>query len=112
MSTEERQYRSPYDDDELRNSLCEWLRENGIDPALVPGDEKPDCTYRPGQGEPIGGHTITIRVRVQPFAGHGAMAIRYGSNRLEEATITMPMKVPPPSLVLTWLTTHCPTCGR
>jgi len=99
---------------ELRTAICDWLRANGVDPALVPADERPDCSYRDGGGTPLGGHTITtrIRIRVTPKDQPGGMMIRYGSNRFEEATITKPMKVPPPPIVQKYLDAKCPTCGR
>jgi len=80
----------------------------------VPADERPDCSYRDGDGTPLGGHTITtrVRVRVAPKDGAGGLVIRYGANRLEETTITKPMKVPPPPIVQKYLDAKCPTCGR
>jgi hypothetical protein len=98
----------------LRTAICDWLRDNGIDPALVPADERPDCSYRDGEGVPLGGHTITtrVRVRVAPEGGGSGLIIRYGANRLEETTITKPMKVPPPLIVQKYLDAKCPTCGR
>jgi hypothetical protein len=101
----------PRFDAELRDAICQWLRDNGIDPALVPGDERPDCSYRDGERAPHGGHTITTRIRVRGLDGKG-LVVRYGSNRLEETTITKPMKVPPPRIVQDYLAAHCPTCGR
>lgn len=97
---------------ELHIAVCDWLRANRIDPNLVPGDEKPDCTYRGDSGTPPRGDTITTRVKVQAQANKQQDVIRYGANRIEHATITMPMLVPPPAIVQTWLNTRCPTCDR
>lgn len=96
----------------LRTAICDWLRANGIDPALVPASERPDCSYREGGGTPLGGHTITTRVYVRVSPDTGGVMIRYGADRLEEATITKPMKVPPPLIVQQYLDAKCPTCGR
>lgn len=109
MSTE---YRDPAHDEELRKAICAWLRDNGIDPGLVPGDEKPDCSYRDNGGVPIGGHTITTRVYVSVSPGSRAHIVRYGANRTEQATITKRMKVPPPLIVQQYLDSRCPTCGQ
>lgn len=102
----------PNSSSDLRTAICEWLRVNGIDPALVPADERPDCSYRDGEGIPHGGHTITMRVRIKVSPDHTGAAIRYGANRVEEATITKPMMVPPPLIVQQYLDAKCPTCGR
>lgn len=105
-------FRDPAYDSELRDAVCGWLRANDIDPAVVPAEEKPDCSFRDGAGIPLGGHTITTRVRIQASPDSKGVAIRPLSNRLEEATITRPMKVEPPKIVQTWLDARCPTCGR
>lgn len=106
-------YGEPNINAELRTALCDWLRENDIDPALVPADERPDCGYRDGDdGIPLGGHTITTRIRIRVSPDSKGMLIRPMSNRLEETTITKPMKVPPPPIVQAFLAAHCPTCGR
>lgn len=55
MTDAETPYRNPEDDSELRTAICDWLRSNQIDPALVPADERPDCSYRDGEGVPFGG---------------------------------------------------------
>lgn len=102
----------PNSNAELRTAICDWLRANGIDPGLVPADERPDCSYRDGEGIPLGGHTITTRVRIRVSPDAGGIVIRHGSNRLEETTITKPMKVPPPLIVQQYLDAKCPTCGR
>jgi hypothetical protein len=102
----------PRFDSDLRTEICEWLRANGIDPALVPADERPDCTYRTDDAVPIGGHTITTRVHVSVSPDSNAKIIRYGANRVEETTITKPMKVPPSPVIRAWLDSRCPTCGR
>ena len=106
------EYRDPRYDTDLRNAICDWLRENGIDPALVPADEKPECSYRDGGGRPIGGHTITTRVWVRVAPEGSGLIVRQNSNRLESTVITKSMKVPPPAAVQAWLDSTCPTCGR
>lgn len=102
----------PRHDADLRNALCDWLRANDIDPGLVPAGERPECSYRDGEGTPFGGHTITTRVRIRCSPDGNGVAIRLMSNRLEEAMITKYMKVPPPTIVQAWLAGRCPTCGR
>lgn len=99
-------------DADLRNEICDWLRANGIDPALVPAEERPTCSYRDGGGTPPGGHTITTRVRIRLMPDSAAQVLRHMGNRLEEATVTKPMKVAPSTAVQEWLASHCPTCGR
>lgn len=112
MTTPEVLYRDPNEDAELRTAICDWLKSNRIDPALVPADERPDCSYRDGGGMPLGGHTITTRIRIRCLPDSKAIAIRYGSNRPEETTITRPMQVAPPPIVQAWLDARCPTCRR
>jgi hypothetical protein len=99
-------------DSELRDEICQWLRDNGIDPALVPADERPDCSFRDGENAPHGGHTITTRVHIRTMPDSQSVMFRFGANRLEEATITKPMKVAPSTAVQAWLTARCSTCGR
>lgn len=111
MTVTAQPYRTPTDDEELRVAVCQWLDANGIDPAVVPGDEKPDCTYRQDGFTP-GGDTITTRVKVQISAHRQRDVIRHGANRIEQATVTVPMKVPPPPIVQAWLDSRCPTCQR
>jgi hypothetical protein len=104
---------SPGFDADLRNEICDWLRANGIDPTLVPAEERPTCSYRDGGGHPYGGHTITTRVRIRlALDDPHAFVTRHMGDRLEEATVTTRMKVPPSAAVQAWLDSHCPTCGR
>jgi hypothetical protein len=99
----------PRFDSELRTAICDWLRNNSIDPALVLATDRPTCSYREGGGRPYGGHTISVRVKVQ--AGYGDV-IRFGADRVDDALITKAMVVPPPHAVQAWLDATCATCGR
>jgi hypothetical protein len=103
---------SPGFDAELRTEICDWLRANGIDPALVAAEERPTCSYRDDGGQPYGGHTITTRVRIRLMPDSNALVMRHMGDRLEEATVTKPMKVAPSPAIQAWLDHHCPTCGR
>jgi hypothetical protein len=83
-----------------RALVCDWLRDNGIDPKHVAADARATL---------VDGH-VTLVMKVRGPNGHDVIDPE-GLGALME-TKTFPVAVPPPPLVAEWLAPKCPTCGR
>lgn len=104
-------YRDVTTNDALRNELCAWLEANGIDPDLVPAEERPTLTEDMQRSFPRHADMV-LDIRMWERAEHGGMLL----NNLRTAPIermhTVPITVPPPPNVRAWLDSRCPTCRR
>lgn len=92
--------RDPYDDDQFRAEVCDWLRANGIDPARTP--IHCDASIADGM--------LTIRQKVQRDGRD--VFDPADPNRILEETVTVPVVVEPSPDIAEWLRPRCPTCGR
>lgn len=88
------------DDADLRKAICEWLTANDINPHHIPTWATPS----------IADGQLTIQRKVQRN-GRDVIDPTAALSVLTE-TVTVPVTVPPPPLVETWLAPRCPTCGR
>jgi hypothetical protein len=84
--------------------ICNWLRELGLDPSLLPAD--PRASMKDGQ--------LTLLRKVTKPGTNGGLIDVVTPDRtgVMTETITVPVTVPPPPLVEIWLAPTCPTCGR
>lgn len=79
-----------------------WLEAHGIERRLVPADPRAS----------IADGNLTLQLWVSGASGHGVMIDPSQPNEIMRRTVTVPVTVPPPPVVETWLAPHCPTCGR
>lgn len=94
---------TPEEDRDAWRAVCDWLRDNGVDPATVPAN--PHASVHDGQ--------LTLLRKVQRQGQHGPVDILNPQRTaVMTETITVPVVVPPPPLVATWLAPRCPACGR
>lgn len=120
MTTAASGYRSPRNDSELRDALCDWLRANGVDTRLVPADCKPQITEGLQHTNPKIDNDAVIDLRIREAGTDdatdkgcpNATGLRFNDTRtaLAEKQHTVPMTVPPPAIVRAWLDNSCPTC--
>jgi hypothetical protein len=88
--------------DALRSQVIAWFRANGVDTSRLPQD--PHASITNGQ--------LTFRRWVLSEPTGTPMIDPDDRNRLLTETVTVPLVVPPPPDVETWLAPTCPTCGR
>lgn len=91
--------------DELRASVCDWLRANDIDPKVIPVD--PHMTLVCDQ--------LTTPVQMVNASGHKMLDPATASTdhpTIAVTTKTFTITVPPPADVAAWLKPQCRSCGR
>lgn len=115
ISTEAPPPGDPRLDSELRETICSWLKDNGIDPALVPAAERPMLTEITPNSMPRLGHNapmvLDVRLWVRGPDGPGPR-LNEARTALIEEQHTVPIYVAPPPVVRAWLDAKCPGCGR
>jgi hypothetical protein len=90
---------------ELRESVCDWLRANGIDPANIPVD--PHMT--------LVGDQLTTLAHVLNADGHKMLDPATASTDNPTIAVTAQtytITTPPPDDVAAWLKPRCHACGR
>jgi len=90
------------DDQSVVEQILTWLEAHGIERRLVPAD--PCASVADGQ--------LTIQLWASGPSGSGIRVDPMRPNEVIRETVTVPVAVPPPPVVETWLAPKCPMCGR